>query len=115
MTARITSRHRGRHDDGQKMLHMRTPVSRKRHGARIRRSGAVALLGLLQAGTRRGHGHRDAGDQKKDEGGQQKKMMLFWILLALLLLTALLVCYSALVASDRADEWEERSEDDISD
>ena len=42
-------------------------------------------------------------------------MMLFWILLALLLLTALLVCYSALVASDRADEWEERSEDDISD
>ena len=39
-------------------------------------------------------------------------MILFWILLALLLLTALLVCYSALVVASRADEWEERREDE---
>ena len=39
-------------------------------------------------------------------------MIIFWTLLALLLLTALLVCYSALVASARADEWEERREDE---
>ena len=39
-------------------------------------------------------------------------MMIFWTLLALLGLTALLVCYSALVASDRADEREERREDE---
>ena len=43
-------------------------------------------------------------------------MTLCWILLGLLLLLAALVCYSALVASARADEWEreywERREDE---
>ena len=39
-------------------------------------------------------------------------MIIFWILLALLLLFATLVCYSALVVASRADEWEERREDE---
>ena len=39
-------------------------------------------------------------------------MVLFWILLGLLALFGTLVCYSALVASARADEWEERREDE---
>ena len=34
-------------------------------------------------------------------------MIIFWTLLGLLALFGTLVCYSALVASARADEWEE--------